>query len=40
MTLHYTHSDLEHRRAAIENIATRLFGKESTTEEEADFDIK
>jgi hypothetical protein len=40
MTLHYTHSDLERRRAAIESIATRMVGKEATTEKEADCDTK
>jgi len=40
MTLHYTHSDLERRRAAIETIATRLVGKEATSEKEADCDAK
>ncbi|MGC9973442.1 MAG: tyrosine-type recombinase/integrase [Bryobacteraceae bacterium] len=38
MTLHYTHSDLERRRAAIEAIATRLVGKEEDTEKRADSD--
>ena len=40
MTLHYIHSDLERRRAAIENIATRLVGAGAASEKEADCDTK
>lgn len=38
MTLHYTHSDLERRRAAIETIAARLVGKEESAEKKTDSD--
>jgi hypothetical protein len=38
MTMHYTHSDLERRGAAIETIATRLVGKEENAEKKSDSD--
>lgn len=39
MTLHYTHSDLERRRAAVETIAGKLVGGQDGTKNEANLTL-